>query len=370
VTEHVHHVTAELRQRGHDVTVITAHFPGHHARESRVIRIGRNVLVPINGAWVNLTVGARLQQQLHTIFDRLKPDIIHTHCPLAPTLPLIALKAAAPQTRVVGTFHAAASNSAGYRLFNRALRSYWRRIDVRIAVSAAALELAHSYFPGEYVTVPNGVDTRRFSPHTKPIERFKDDAFNILFVGRLDKRKGLKYLFKAVTTAARVVDRRLRVIVVGDDGLRRHALPRMPAGVEVVFAGVVANKELPRYFASGDVFCSPATGQESFGIVLLEAMASGVPVIGTGIPGYLTILRDEWNSLVVPPRDADTLADAIVRLTRDESLRWRIRSNGLDFSRQYRWSHVVDRLEAIYRGSDEDSSWESVVGGPLRTQKA
>jgi phosphatidylinositol alpha-mannosyltransferase len=361
-------VTAELRQRGHDVAVITANFPGHHARESRVIRVGRNILVPINGAWVNMTVGARLRQQLHTIFTRLKPDIIHTHCPLAPTLPLIALKAAPPRTRIVGTFHAAAANSTGYRVFHRALTPYWKRIDVRVAVSTAALDLAQSYFPGDYVIVPNGVDTRRFSPHIAPLERFRDGAFNVLFVGRLDKRKGLKYLFKAVASASHKVEGRLRIIVVGDDGLRRHTLPRVPDNVEVVFAGVVANHELPRYFASGDVFCSPATGQESFGIVLLEAMASGVPVIGTAIPGYLTVLQDEWNSLVVPPRDENALSDAIIRLMCDESLGWRLRSNGLSFSRQCRWSHVVDRLEAIYR--DSDATWDSIVGGSLRTQKA
>lgn len=370
VTEHVHHVTTELRARGHDVTVVTANFGGA-ASEPGVIRVGRNALVPINGAWVNMTLGRNLTGQLRAVFAHLAPDVVHTHCPLAPTLPLAALRAASPDTRVVGTFHAAATTSTGYRFFRKPLGHYWNRLDARIAVSTAALELVHAYFPGEYVIVPNGVDTRRFSPHHKPMERFGDDAFNILFVGRLDKRKGVKYLFDAAARASRRTQRRIRIMVVGDDGLRRWTLPRLPRGVELVLAGVVPNGELPRYFVSADLFCSPATGQESFGIVLLEAMASGIPVVASAIPGYLTVLRDRWNALVVPPRNANALCEAILEVMDDEALRWTIRSNGLESARAYRWSTVVDGIEAVYYGERpaQAACPGDTADGPLRAQK-
>lgn len=370
VTEHVHHVAEELRARGHQVTVVTANFGDNDASdETDVVRIGRNVLVPINGAWVNMTVGTNLVHRMRDIFERLQPDIIHTHCPLAPTLPLVALNAAPPGACTVGTFHAAAAHSAAYRVFRRPLERFWRRIDVRIAVSNAACDLVSRHFPGDYTIVPNGVDTRRFTPGQEPVAALRDDAFNVLFVGRLDKRKGVKYLFTAVAQAAAMTTRRIRLIVVGDDGLRRLILPRLPASVELVFAGVVPNAALPRYFATGDIFVSPATGQESFGIVLLEAMASGLPVIGTAIPGYLTILRHEDNALVVPPRDVRSLRGAILRLMGDDALRWRVRSNGLSTARAYRWPMVVDRLEAVYRAAIAGNV-ESRPADSLHAQKA
>jgi phosphatidylinositol alpha-mannosyltransferase len=141
-----------------------------------------------------------------------------------------------------------------------------------------------------------------------------------------------------------------------------------------VFEGVVAKDLLPRYFATGHAFCSPATERESFGIVLLEAMASGIPVIGTGIPGYLTILRDRWNSLVVPPRDSDALAGAIITLIENDNLRRQIRKNGLDLALRYRWEHVVDQLVDVYENGHEKRPRDpdadlSIVGQPYGMQK-
>ncbi|MEE9270051.1 MAG: glycosyltransferase family 4 protein [Candidatus Krumholzibacteria bacterium] len=357
VTENVYHSAEVLRQRGHRVTVVTTHFEsrdnGSHP-EPDVVRIGRNVLAPVNGAWVNVTVGHGIYGRLKEVLHSLDPDVIHTHCPAAPTLPLMALLAAPARSRVVGTFHAAGRSIMGYHLFKPVIRRLLQRIDRRIAVSNAAMDLASRYFPGMYDVIPNGVDCRRFAPEHLPLDHLRDDAFNVLFVGRMDKRKGLKYLFRAVASLAGRTSRRLRLIVVGDDGPRRHLLPGLPGRVDLVYTGVVSKDELPRYLASGDVLCSPATERESFGIVLLEAMASGIPVIGTGIPGYLTILRDGWNSLVVPARDARSLSESIEKLMNDETLRWKLRSNALDFAQLYRWDRIVDRLEAVYRSEPAD----------------
>jgi phosphatidylinositol alpha-mannosyltransferase len=197
-----------------------------------------------------------------------------------------------------------------------------------------------------------------------------------LYVGRLDKRKGLKYLFRAVAAAQKRIPRRLRLIVVGDNGLRRHLLPRLPRRVELCFTGVVSAETLPRYFASADVFCSPATGRESFGIVLIEAMASGTPVIATSIPGYLTILRHRLNSLVVAPRDSRSLGAAIAELASDDELRVRIRENALRFVSAYGWDHVVGRLETVYAGGghpdirSETARRQAVIRNPVQVQKA
>jgi phosphatidylinositol alpha-mannosyltransferase len=349
VTEHVHHTALELRKRGHTVHIITANFGSDPHADPDVIRIGKNTLVPHHGARSNVTVGVHLGRRLKQVLSDLDPDIIHTHCPLVPTLPLLAIHNAPSRAAIVGTFHAAAESCPGYRLFSSVLSRFVERIDTRIAVSDAARRLAHAYFPGRYIIVPNGIDCRRFNPRNRPLERFKDGAFNILFVGRLDRRKGLKYLIHGISLAAQTARRRLRLIVVGENSVRRHLLPKLSNRVELHFTGMVSRDILPRFYASGDVFCSPAVDKESFGIVLLEAMASGVPVIGTGIPGYLTLLKHNRNALVVPPRDPNSLSEAIHELLADDLKRQKLRRNGIDFAGQYDWRLIADRLEQVYR---------------------
>ena len=373
VTEHVYHSARELRRMGHDVTIVTSRFGGDRP-EPGVIRLGRNILVPFNGAWVNVTVGAWLARDLERVFDITQPDVIHAHCPLAPTLPLLTLLNAPKHARVIGTFHEAADRNLIYWASKGMLARAARRIDTRIAVSQPARSLARKYVGGEYVIVPNGVDCARFSPDHAPIPSLRDDALNILYVGRLDQRKGVKYLFRAAALAAKTTRRRIRVIVVGNDSFRPRFLPRLPRRVEVHFAGVVERNLLPRYFATGDVFCAPAVDRESFGIVLLEAMASGLPVIGSSIPGYLTVLADRWNALAVPPKDASAIARAIVELEGDAALTTRLRENGLRTVQRYRWDRIVARLERIYenRGADEASypTAEPVLPTSVQVQKA
>jgi len=345
----VHHTALELRERGHSVHVVTANFGSDPHADPDVIRLGKNVLIPHHGAWSNVTVGVKLGRRLKNLFEDLDPDIIHIHCPLVPTLPLLAIHNGPPRAAIVGTFHAAAERCPGYRLFGPALSKFAERLDTRIAVSEAARNLAHTYFPGRYEIVPNGIDCRRFSPRNRPFERFKDGAFNILFVGRMDRRKGLKYLIHGVSLAARSTQSRIRLIIVGENSIRRHLLPKSSKKVEVHFAGMVSRDILPRFFASGDVFCSPAVEKESFGIVLLEAMASGIPVIGTGIPGYLTLLQHNQNALVVPPRDPHALSAAVLDLLRDDLKRQKLRRNGIEFAGHYDWRLIATRLEQVYR---------------------
>lgn len=375
VTEHVHHSARELRCLGHDVTIVTANFRTVEPPVPGVVRIGRNVLVPFNGAWVNMTIGAHLPRDLGRVFDSIEPDVIHTHCPLAPTLPLLTLMTTPRRFRVIGTFHEAAARNFAYWASKGFLKRMAQRLDTRIAVSSAAVSLAEKYVRGEYLIIPNGVDCRRFSPDREPLDHLRDGAFNVLYVGRLDKRKGVKYLFRAVALVARNTRRPLRLIVVGDDGVRRRFLPRLPRQVDVHFAGIVDTETLPRYFATGDVFCSPAVDRESFGIVLLEAMASGIPVVGTSIPGYLTVLTDRWNALVVPPKDPLAVSRAIMEIMDDPGLRLTLRENGLRFVERYRWDRIAGRLEQVYAdgrgaGATTFPASEPVPASPVQIQKA
>jgi phosphatidylinositol alpha-mannosyltransferase len=351
VTEVAHFSAKELRRLGHDVTIITTRCDGLERDEPGVVRIGRNVLVPVNGAWVNMTVGARLRGALRRIFERERFDVIHTHCPLVPTLPLLTLETVPDGQKVVGTFHAAAESNLFYALFRKYLDKRARRLDRRIAVSEASRAFANTYFPGDYEIVPNGIDCARFRPDVAPFPQYRDGRINVLFVGRMDPRKGVPYLCKAMPLAAKELEGNVRFMIVGEKGLRAGLCPR-PAdlrGATIEWIGRVSPEDLPRYYATADIFCSPATGRESFGIVLLEAMASGVAIAASDIPGYRTIVNPGREGILVPPRDPAALARAIVSLARDEGMRRRLGEAGRKQALRYDWPVVARRLESVYR---------------------
>jgi phosphatidylinositol alpha-mannosyltransferase len=347
VTEHVHHTAKELVRRGHDVTVITSHFRGEGPADLPVERIGHNLLIPFNRAFVDFTIGWNLEKQLRALFLRHRFDVIHTHCPAAPSLPLLAVAAAeCPQ---VGTFHMTGRNRL-QEVFREPLARRMNRLNARIAVSPTALECAEHYFGGEYVQIPNGVDVARFDPANEPFETWRSaDRVNVLFVGRLDPRKGVELLIAAVPEIVRRTGGRARVIVVGDSYLRSRLEASVPAEVraDISFVGAASAADLPRWFATADVFVSPATGNESFGIVLLEAMASGCPIVCSDIPGYRAAV--DTNAVFHAPGDVDALATAVAGLVLDERRRAELAVAGRKRALEFAWPNVTERIEAVYR---------------------
>lgn len=359
VTEHVDATARELRARGHDTTVVTSRFRGA-SPEPGVARVGRNVSVAYNGAENNVTIGLSLARGLGAILEKGRFDVVHVHCPLSPILPLLALQLAPCPT--VGTFHSALVSDAHLRLFRPVLVPFYRRMDRVIAVSETARACVAAHFPGPVEIVPNGVDRTRFYPGVPKLERFDDGTPNILFVGRFDARKGLPELMQACAALARE-GVAFRVILVGD-GTLRPAIERMAAGPlrgRVHFEGRVGHAHLPRYYASADVFCSPARAGESFGMVLLEAMASGVPLVATDLDGHRSVFTPGQEGIAIPPRDPRSLADALRRMLLDPALRARCGARGAETARAYGWDRIVDRHETIYR---------SLAGLPAREPEA
>ena len=347
VTEHVHHLSTHLRRLGHRVTVITA-GPAR-SDDNGTIRMGRNAVFPINGAMVNVTVGLGLKRRLAAIF-RQDFDLIHIHCPLEPTLPLAALmavgEAASPS---VGTFHMCAGKSPAYEVFGGALRPYAARLDARIAVSVAARRFAHKYFPGTYAVIPNGIDCGRFARPAPLVSGISDGKINFLFVGRLDLRKNVPWLIAAFKRLYRR-NRNCRLVIVGE-GLMRPAC-RIAAGLldhdAIRFVGRVPPEELPSYYRSSHVFCSVPAGSESFGIVLLEAMAAGLPIVGTSIDGYREIVTDGSEGLLVRPGDTETLVRAMASLAEDAARRAEMGACGRRTAGRYDWGRVALSIEAVY----------------------
>ena len=358
VTEHVDAIARELRARGHHVVVITSNFSDADAEAERdgdggvsgapdVIRIGRNLVVPFNGAENNLTIGLGLARRLREALERGAFDVVHVHCPLSPTLPLLTLRHATMP--VVGTFHTASSSDLPFRLLRRPLLPYYARMKRVIAVSDAAREEVTRHFPGPVSVVPNGVDLTRFRPGQERLERYDDGTPNILFVGRFDPRKGLPDLLRAAALLARD-GVPFRLILAGDGRLRRM-VERMSTGPllgRVHFEGRVRHDRLPRYYASADIFCSPARGGESFGLVLLEAMAAGAPVVATDIPGYRCVVTHGVDGVLLPPRNPEALAETLRALLLDPERRAALGARGVVTASRYGWDRIALDLEAVY----------------------
>lgn len=357
VAEHMRYLSAELRRRGHDVRILTARTPADGDTvwlpdEDKVRRIGRGVLVPTNGSYARLVVAADPVAQVRRYFREERFDVIHIHGSLAPTLPLCALHAAGAdgdRPLTVFTFHAGHNRNAGYALFRPLLRRYFRRIDGPVAVSEAARWSTSLYFPGDYTIIPNGIDTNLFRPDVPVPAELADGRPRILFMGRIEPRKGLKYLLMALPEIVRrVPDVELLVVGTGLLGYSyRHYLSHEVEG-RVRWVGLVPGEARPGYFAASRVFCSPAVGNESFGIVLLEAMASARPVVASDIAGYRTVMQDGIQGLFHAPCDPAALAAAVVRLLEDPALCQRMGAAGRERAAAFAWPAIAAGVEALY----------------------
>ena len=347
VGEHVSHLAIELRRSGHDVLVVTTHFGrGGRDEERGVVRIGRAVLVPANGSFCPIAMDPAMRPRMRRALRELRLDVLHVHEPFLPFLSLAAV--AESPCPVVATFHASNESPLGYRIFRRALEPYARRIDERIAVSRAARETVEPFFDGPYEIIPNGVDVARFA-EAAPFERDASE-FNILFVGRLEKRKGLEHLLGAMPLVVKEVPS-ARLVVVGGGPLASYYRSRVPAGARarVEFLGFVPAADVPRHYRTADIYCSPATGGESFGIVLLEAMAAGSVVVASDIAGYRDVVKDEVTGALVRKGSPDDIARAIIQLARSERTRRRFRESAREDVERYDWSRVAQRILAVYR---------------------
>jgi len=280
------------------------------------------------------------------MLERERFDVLHFHEPFVPFLSLVLLRES--QSVNVGTFHAYAGVSWAYEFWKRLLARFARKLHGRIAVSAAARHFIDRYFPGDYKVIPNGVDLRRYQD-VPPVARYRDGTLNIFFVGRFESRKGVMYLLKAY----RVLRKRgynCRLLLAGsgpqEREVRRYIATRRLGGVELL--GRISNEDKARYFATADVYVSPATGQESFGIVLLEAMAAGAPIVCSDIHGYKGVVRRGEQALLVPPRNVNALVSAIARLLDDAELRERMSRAGRERAVQFGWENITAKVEDYY----------------------
>ena len=347
VQVHVRELSAHLRERGHEVRILA---PGRHTgkRDDAWI-VGRAIPVRGNGSVARISFGPQVAMVVARALREARPDVIHVHEPLVPSASMHAvLNANAP---VVATFHSNVGrervSSLWFKLAAPMVRPVWNRLARRIAVSDAARHSVTSRMgDGELLIVPNGVDVDRFAgakPAVLPGGR------HLLFVGRLEERKGFPV---AVAAFARLAERYpdLRLLVVGD-GSERDAVDELPPAIRarVEMLGRVDDDRLAGYLRAATLYLGPATGGESFGIVLAEAMAAGLPIVASDIAGYRDVARNGKEAVLVPPGDPDALVAAVCRVLDDPALAKSLGAQGAQRAHEFAWDTVTDRLVKVYR---------------------
>jgi phosphatidylinositol alpha-mannosyltransferase len=348
---HISYLERYFTKMGHEVKVIAPASRAVPDFGDRFIPIGKPRPIPSSGSIARCTISLVLAPKIREVLEQEKFDIIHLHEPLMPMLCTSILRLS--DTANIGTFHAS-YGKPGYNFARPIgkwiLRRWFRKLDGKIAVSKPAVEYAHTNFPGYYNIIPNGVDLEHFSPDVAPIEEFKDGKLNILFVSRLEKRKGLNYLLQAFRQVKEEIPN-TRLIIVGPGTRLRRRYEKYVAknGLkDVIFVGLVSYDELPHYYQTADVFCAPAIGSESFGIILLEAMAMSKPIVASSIEGYASVISHGVDGLLVPPADKDKLAKALISLLNDESLRQEMGAKGRAKALEHSWERISQRVFDYY----------------------
>ena len=336
VQSHVGGLARALREREHEVLVIAPRL--RRTDLSDAVLVGRAVPIPANGSVAPIAFGPVAAARLHQRLRAFDPDLLHVHEPLVPSLSLLATFASDSPT--VGTFHASAPSSFGYRVAAPVLGRVASRLVARTAVSDAARALVSRYFPGDYALTPNGVDTARFAD-ASPLGL--GDGKKVLFLSRIERRKGLEVLVRAMaklTTPAR--------LIVAGTGPEEERCRRLATalGVDTRWLGRVSDEQKARVYRSADVYCAPGLGGESFGIVLVEAMAAGTPIVCSNLPGFREVAGE--GALLVTPGDPTRLADALTSVLADDDAAETLRRSGLTRAAAFDWRRLVVNVEAIY----------------------
>jgi phosphatidylinositol alpha-mannosyltransferase len=355
VGRHIASLEYHFTRMGHEVKIIAPASSPVAGYEGRFIAIGKPRAIPTSGSIARITISFTLANKVREVLEAEKFDIVHLHEPLAPTLCTTVLRLS--RSCNIGTFHAAEARPS-YRwtkpfMMSRLFKKWFNRLDGRIAVSKPAADFINKHYPSTYHIIPNGIEVAHYSPDIAPLPQYLDGKLNLLFLGRAEKRKGLEYLLKAYALLKPDIPN-CRLIVVSPETKSREKYEKQAAesGLgDIIFVNGrnVSDIEKPRYYSTADIYCAPATGHESFGIVLLEAMATGKPVVASNISGYASVITNGQEGLLVPPKQEVPLAQAIARLIKDPELGRTMGERGRIKSQNYGWDQIAVKVLDYYK---------------------
>jgi phosphatidylinositol alpha-mannosyltransferase len=329
-----------LRELGHEARVL-APCDGPPP-DSMVTPLGKSVPTAVNGSIAPIAPDpACALRTIHALRNE-NFDVLHLHEPLSPGPTFTALVAS--DVPSIGTFHAAGTGTA-YETSVRWLgRKVAKRLNIRVAVSEDARLTAERNLPGVYEQLFNGIEVERFTAAEPWGDTGDKEAKTLLFVGRHEPRKGLSVLLEAM----KLLPADIRLWVAGQ-GPQTAALREATRGDDrIEWLGRISEPEKLSRLRAADVFCAPSIEGESFGLVLLEGMAAGVPVVASDLPGYRKVARDGSDARLVPPGDPNALAGAITDVLQDESLAESLVRHGDQRARQFSMIKLAEAYIPLY----------------------
>ena len=357
VQSHVLQLAEVMRARGHEVSVL-APFSPHVELPDYVVSGGKAVPIPYNGSVARLRFGPATHRKVKRWLIDGQFDVLHLHEPNAPSLSMLALMIA--EGPIVATFHTSTTKSLTLSVFQGILRPWHEKSVGRIAVSDLARRWQMEALGSDAVEIPNGVDVAAIAS-APLLSGYPRPGKSVLFLGRFDEpRKGMAVLLSALPALVERFDD-VEVLIVGrgdEDELTEEAGEL--AG-HLRFLGQVDDAEKASALRSVDVYCAPHTGGESFGIVLVEAMAAGTPVVASSLDAFRRVLMDGEAGRLVPVDDPAALAAALIEVLDDDELRARYVKAARTAVRRYDWPVVADQIMRVY---------ETVAGSGVKVQVA
>ena len=357
VQSHVLQLAEVMRARGHDVSVLAPSSP-HVSLPDYVVSGGKAVPIPYNGSIARLRFGPATHRRVKRWLTNGDFDVLHLHEPNAPSLSMLALMIA--EGPIVATFHTSTTKSLTLSVFQGILRPWHEKIVGRIAVSDLARRWQMEALGSDAVEIPNGVDVGSFAKASR-FDGYPRPGKSVLFLGRFDEpRKGMAVLVAALPALVeRFPDVEILIVGRGDEDELREEAGSLAGHLR--FLGQVDDAEKAAAMRSADVYCAPNSGGESFGIVLVEAMAAGTAVVASDLDAFRRVLVDGKAGRLVPVDDAGELAAGLIEVVENDVARGRFIEAATEAVHRYDWSVVAGQIMRVY---------ETVAGAGAKVQVA
>ncbi len=349
VKNHIMALAKEFRKMKLNPKIFPPRAKALESYKEKYIKIfGTEITIPFNGSSGSLTACV-IPGSVSLMLAKEKLDVVHFHNFGFHSLQILSRSTALN----IMTMHSYIEDQGvledyGF-LIDYVFEVFNKKMDGIIAVSNSALSMLDKYH-GPKIIIPNGIDTKLFNPRQEKIKKFCDGKTNLLFMGRIQERKGLAYLLKAYKILQSKYGN-LRLIVGGEGELRPQCEKYVAENGlrDVCFEGEINEQDVPKYYATCDIFCAPSIFGESFGIVLLEAMASGKPAIGFANLGYSEVMGEKAGECLAKPRDYRALARKIDLVLANPKKRAALSLWGLEKSREYAWPKIARRVMDFYQ---------------------
>jgi phosphatidyl-myo-inositol alpha-mannosyltransferase len=348
VQYHVRDLAETLRGMGHHVEVLTPADREESLPDEYVTVTGRAVPVPYNGSMASVQFGPVAAARVRRWLREGHFDVVHVHEPASPSISLLVCMIA--KGPIVATFHAAKVRSVWLAALGPVARPWMEKISGRIAVSDFARRLQVEHLGGDAVIIPNGVHVDAFAsgPDLAGYTRGVDGP-TIGFLGRYDEpRKGLPVLLEAMRTVVRQHPGARLLIAGRGDAANLRELVGEDLRPHVALLGELSEADKAAFLRSIDVYCAPNLLGESFGVVLIEALAAGAPIVASDLDAFARVLEDGAAGVLVRRGDAGVLARALDQLLSDPARRAELSARGAEVAAAYDWQVVARRILAVY----------------------